>query len=195
MNKIKGDKYELQIKNHIINNLNKEAYLWYQTPETILINSGIIGSHNENRLKRKSDKENPLIDTGVDIVQVDDNNLCSLVQCKNGYKKGITFNDLAGFMCWMSGLTNLFGYVYYTNKLSTNIKSLPNPNERIKYIKQAYIEEEVIEEKKEIKPYDYQLDAVEQFKNKFTNRGILSLPCGAACIHFVMQNEFMTTWI
>ena len=52
MNKIKGDNYEIQIKNYIINELNKNAYLWHETPETILINSGIIGSHNEHRLKR-----------------------------------------------------------------------------------------------------------------------------------------------
>jgi len=41
MNKIKGDKYEIQIKNYIINELNKKAFLWHETPETILINSGI----------------------------------------------------------------------------------------------------------------------------------------------------------
>ena len=53
MNKIKGDNYEIQIKNYIINELNKNAYLWHETPETILSNSGIIGTHNE-RAKYKS---------------------------------------------------------------------------------------------------------------------------------------------
>ena len=67
-----------KIKNYIINELNKNAYLWHETPETILINSGIIGSHNEHRLKRIENKENSLIDTGIDIIQVEDNNLCSL---------------------------------------------------------------------------------------------------------------------
>ena len=178
MNKQKGDAYELQIKSYIINELNKKAYLWHETPETILINCGIIGSHNEHRLRRISNKENSLIDTGIDIIQIENNNTCSLVQCKNGYKSGLTFNDLSGFMCWMSGLINLNGYVYYTNKLSDNIKCLPNPNERIKYIKQKYIKEEIIEIKNEIKPFDYQLKAKEEFDNKFINRGILSLPCG-----------------
>ena len=178
MNYIKGYNYELQIKYYIINQLNKKAYLWHETPETILINSGIIGSHNEHRLKRIFNKQNPLSDTGIDIIQIEDNNLCSLVQCKNGYKKGLTFTDLAGFMCWMSSLINLEGYVYYTNKLSTNIKCLPNPNNRIKYIKQIYNENIKLEENKIIKPYNYQLDAVNNFNNNFTNRGILSLPCG-----------------
>ena len=54
--------------------------------ENILINNNIIGSHNEHRLNRK----NKLIDTGVDIIQLEDNYICSLVQCKNGYSKGIT---------------------------------------------------------------------------------------------------------
>lgn len=118
MNKIKGDKYEIQIKNYIINELNKNAYLWNEPPETILINSGIIGSHNEHRLRRIENKENSLIDTGIDVIQIEDNNLYSLIQCKNGYKNGLTFNDLSGFIYWMAGLINLTGYVYYTNKLS-----------------------------------------------------------------------------
>ena len=39
MNKIKGDKYEIQIRDYIINNLNKPAYLWKDTPEIILKDS------------------------------------------------------------------------------------------------------------------------------------------------------------
>ena len=178
MNKLKGDNYELQIKNYIINELNKKAYLWHETPEDILIKFGIIGSHNEHRLRRKTNKENNLVDTGIDIIQIDDENKCSLVQCKNGYNNGLSMNDLSGFMCWMSSLSNLNGYVYYTNKLSRNIKELPYTN-RITYIKKKYIEEQnIIIESNIIKPYDYQLKALKKFKKKFTNRGILSLPCG-----------------
>jgi predicted helicase len=177
MNKLKGDKYELQIKNYIINELNKNAYLWHETPETILINSGIIGSHNDHRLRRIENKENSLIDTGIDVIQIEDNNLCSLVQCKNGYKSGVTMNNLAGFMCWIATLDKLTGYIYYTNKLSENVKCLP-PNKRIIYVKQKYTEDIIIEEITEFKPYDYQLKAKEEFDNNFTNRGILSLPCG-----------------
>jgi superfamily II DNA or RNA helicase len=190
MNKVKGDKYELQIKNYIINQLNKEAFLWSETPETLLINYGIIGSHNQHRLRRIESKENNLIDTGIDIIQIEEN-LCSLVQCKNGYKNGITINDLAGFMCWMSGLTNLTGYVYYTNKLSTNVKELPNPTQRIKYIKQKYNENTEIQEVK-FTPYNYQLKAQEEFNNNFINRGILSLPCGTGktLICYLCANKY-----
>ena len=173
-NIIKGYNYELYIKFYIINNLNKLAYLWSEVPENILINNNIIGSHNQHRLNRK----NKLIDTGVDIIQLEDNYICSLVQCKNGYNKGITMENLAGFMCWMSSLDKLNGYVYYTNKLSQNIKCLPK-NNRIHYIKLPFLEEKVIKENI-IKPYDYQLEAVDKciqyFKN--SNQGILSLPCG-----------------
>lgn len=73
MNKIKGDNYEIQIRNYIINTLGKPAYLWHHTPETILINNGIIGSHNDHRLKRKDNKENSLQDTGIDIIQIEEN--------------------------------------------------------------------------------------------------------------------------
>jgi superfamily II DNA or RNA helicase len=192
MNKIKGDNYEIQIKNYIINELNKHAFLWHETPETILINSGIIGSHNEHRLRRIENKENSLIDTGIDVIQIEDNNLCSLVQCKNGYKNGLTFNDLSGFFGWMNGLINLTGYVYYTNKLSENIKCLPNPNKRIKYIKQKYNKDIIEIVINEFNPYDYQLKAKEEFNNKFKKRGILSLPCGTGktLISYLCSNNY-----
>jgi predicted helicase len=173
-NKEKGDNYELQIKKYIINDDNIQAYLWYETPETILIDHGIIGSHNQHRLTRINNKENPLIDTRVDIIQLD-NDKCSLVQCKNGYKKEITMNDLAGFMCWTSLLDQLDAYIYYTTKLSTNIRELP-VNKRINYIKQPYIINEVVDKNIKIIPYDYQLEAVKLFED--FNRGILSMPCG-----------------
>jgi len=123
-NQEKGYNYEIQIRDYIINKLNKPAYLWSDTPETILINCGIIGSHNHHRLSRINKvyplKKNGLIDTGVDIIQIESEK-CSLVQCKNGYKKGLTINDLAGFYAWMASMSNVKGYVYYTDKLSTNL--------------------------------------------------------------------------
>ena len=177
-NNIKGYLYEVQIRDYIINELNKQAFLWSDTPETLLLEHKIIGSHNEARLKRK---ENSLIDTDVDIIQVDYNKL-SFVQCKNGYKKGIIIEDLAGFSIMTLTYQNFInkGYVYYTNKLSKNILSLPQTN-IIEFIKQPFIEpindsfNETI-----IKPYDYQLEAVNKFNEYYINndRGILSLPCG-----------------
>lgn len=35
-NKEKGDLYEIQIRDYIINELKNPAYLWQDTPETIL---------------------------------------------------------------------------------------------------------------------------------------------------------------
>jgi hypothetical protein len=143
----KGYLYELQIRDYIINSLNKKAYLWKHTPETILINNGIIGSHNENRIKRKENGINPLQDTGIDIIFLENDIKCALVQCKNGYMKGITMENLAGFMCWMATLDKLNGYVYYTDKLSINVKTLPI-NKRIQFIKQPYIETKIITDMK-----------------------------------------------
>ena len=174
-NQIKGYNYEIQIRDYIITELNKQAYLWSHTPESILIDYNIIGCHNDARLKRKENKENPLIDTGVDIIQVENDSL-SLVQCKNGYKNGVTINDLAGFNFWMAN-TNFRGYVYYTNKLSNNILYAPK-SERIEYILKPYIKpiipsNEIIK----ITPYQYQIDASNKIDESFY-RGILTLPCG-----------------
>jgi len=179
-NQDKGYLYEIQIRDYIINELKFPAYLWKDTPETILLQNNIIGSHNHNRLKRIENKTNPLRDTGIDVIQVE-NDKCSLVQCKNGYKKGVKMEDLAGFMCWISTLDTLKGYVYYTDKLSQNILSLPK-NKRIEYIKHPFIQN-IIEENnvlEKYEPYDYQEIAVNKFTEHFkiSNRGILSMPCG-----------------
>jgi superfamily II DNA or RNA helicase len=120
------------------------------------------------------------MDTGIDIIQVNGDETFSLIQCKNGYKNGITMHDLSGFMCWMTVLDKLNGYVYYTDKISNNLKYLPE-NKRLEFIKYKYEDkkEEIINEKIII-PYDYQIEA----KNKITeylknnNRCILNLPCG-----------------
>ena len=146
-NQLKGAAYENQILELL--RRDKPAYLWKYAPETILIENGIIGSHNTARLKRKAElcdssentQENPLEnllrDTGVDLIVMETETECSLVQCKNGYKNGITMHDLAGFMCWMATMNNKLGYVYYTDKLSLNIRALPSQN-RIKYIREPF---------------------------------------------------------
>ena len=42
----------MQIKDYIINQLNKQAFLWSGTHETLLLKHQIIGSHNKARLKK-----------------------------------------------------------------------------------------------------------------------------------------------
>ena len=179
-NQDKGYLYEIQIRDYIINELKNPAYLWNDTPETILLQHNIIGSHNINRLRRIENKINPLQDTGIDIIQIENDN-CSLVQCKNGYKKGLRMEDLAGFNAWMNALDTLKGYVYYTDKLSINILSLP-PNKRIEYVKKSFEQHnsQEINVLEEYKPYVYQQIAVSKFTEYFrdNNRGILSMPCG-----------------
>ena len=190
-NYTKGYQYEKQVKNYIINHLHKEAYLWSETPETILIENSIIGSHNDLRLKRKEDKLNPLRDTGIDIIQLDnENNKISFVQCKNGYSKGLRMDDLAGFSLMTLHHYESINkaYVYYTNKLSCNITMLPS-NNKIEYIKKNFEHDNnsntnanIISNAniKKIKPFDYQIEAknkiIEHYKTN--SRGILSLPCG-----------------
>jgi len=185
----KGYLYEKQIKDYIINHLDKPAYLWAETPETILIEAGIIGTHNELRLRRKENKLNPLRDTGVDVIQIENDNKISFIQCKNGYLHGLRMEDLAGFSLMALHHYGKIhkGYVYYTDKLSYNITSLPS-NKKIEYIKKSFVlDNEDITKNKNIlikqniiKPFDYQLEAknkiIEYFKTN--KRGILSLPCG-----------------
>ena len=191
----KGYKYEVFVKNYIINNLNKEAYLWKDIPEKILIDSGLIHSQNENRLKRKEKliDNNPLIDVGIDILQKDEDNF-TFVQCKNGYKSGLIIEDLAGFYMQMFNHINVNGSVYYTSKLSRNITENAI-NNRIQYIKLLMNETETKEEvKTEIKPHDYQIEASNKIINHLddNNRAILSMPCGCGKTYtsYLIANKY-----
>ena len=107
-------------------------------------------------------KKNTLNNTFIPI----DNNKLSFVQCKNGYKKGLNIEDLAGFSIMTLTYQNFInkGYVYYTNKLSKNILSLPQCN-MIEFIKHPFNESvnESINESV-IEPYDYQLEAIKKVK-------------------------------
>ncbi len=191
MNKIKGDRYEIFIRNHINESSGATSYLWSHTPENILIDAGILGSHNECRLLRKA----PIRDTGIDIVQVNEDGSISFVQCKSGYAEhGVRISDLAGFNAWMTVLDKAKGFVYYTDKLSQNIRLLPK-NERIVYIKKPIDEVDVIEENKfdEIK-LEYQIKAknlaIEYFKEN--QKGIISMPCGTGktYISYLISKEY-----
>lgn len=203
-NNVKGYLYELQIKNHILNNLKKEAFLWNDVPENLLIDNGIIASHNENRIRRKNNKINNLSDTGVDIVFIDDNNKLSFVQCKNGYSNGITFKDLSGISLWTIAYYNLINksYVYYTDKISNNLTLFPfGDSNKFIFVKQPFCNDfennsntDSLSDTNSISdsntitntnskkfiPLDYQLDAKKAFDEYYKNnsRGILSMPCG-----------------
>ena len=71
---IKGFEYEKYIETYIRTTHNKDAYIWKHIPEKYLIESGLVHTHNQHRMNRKTKKEtgeNFLIDVGVDIMQID----------------------------------------------------------------------------------------------------------------------------
>jgi len=69
-NQEKGLLYERFIKNYIISYLNKNAYLWNECPENILIENKLIQSHNHMRLLRKEGHLHSYKDIGIDIIQI-----------------------------------------------------------------------------------------------------------------------------
>ena len=204
----KGIYYEKFIKSYLQSqNLHKRIFLWNEIPEQVLIDYGFISSHNCARLKRKEKYENPLMDTGIDLIQIDDNNIITVIQCKNGYEKGLRIDDLSGFSFWIHHLEyyknnddpnmNYNYVVYYTSTLSNPLKSFrtkinyiklepppqPKQEELCEELKTYYIKNTVILDCNKIIlnnyiPYNYQLEAVNAFNNLFINRGILNLPCG-----------------
>ena len=72
--------------NYIKTVLCKEAYLWSETPEHILVKYKILRPDCGYNVKSKS-KDKTITDTGIDIIQIDSETECTLIQCKNGIKK------------------------------------------------------------------------------------------------------------
>ncbi len=201
----KGLQYEKYVKSFIIQNLGKNAYLWNECPENVLIKNGLISSHNHLRLLRKDMKEGHLHshkDIGIDIIQIenviDDIETCSIVQCKNGYNKGLCIDHIAGIMARVAFLRDINSFIYYTSHLSKNIHNIMNNSKYVVYTDHKNLSKLEYQNKihfvqlpyetkftsdipcNTVVPYKYQLDAVSAFKKYFQdkNRGILSLPCG-----------------
>ena len=186
-NKEIGDIYEKYICNYLNNLPNTQAFLWYDISEKNLLDSGLIHNLNDHRIDKVNYKKhpryniNPLRDIGIDILQITDNKYI-FVQCKNGYNQGLKIKDLAGFYMVMANIFDKNGIVYYTSKLSINIRENAI-NKRIQYIKKQLIENNIIQiPKKKYELYEYQKKALDSlvyhFKNVNNNRGILNLPCG-----------------
>ena len=210
-NQEKGLQYEKYIKDFIIKQLGVNAFLWNECPENILIYNNLIHSHNDMRLLRKEYKEGHLHnhkDIGIDIIQLDNNAKCSIVQCKNGYNSGLCIDDIAGIMFRTALRRDIDTYIYYTSCLSRNLRNTAklspyvinidysiekdklkllevDANNKIYFVKlpceDSNISNSIDEEIKcVITPYSYQTDAVHKFKEYYlsNNRGILAIPCG-----------------
>jgi len=217
-NQDKGLLYEKYVKNFIIQQLGKNAYLWNECPENILIANNLIHSHNDMRLLRKDVKEGYLHnhkDIGIDIVQLH-NDECSIVQCKNGYNNGLCVDDISGIMMRCAFIRDVNTFIYYTNCLSRNIRYTANISpyvvnidcstkidkllevyeNKIYFVKLPYENKiNTIEDiRVEIVPYSYQTEAVATFKEHYqtNNRGILSLPCGCGKTYtsYLISNDY-----
>ena len=91
--------------------------------DSLLISENLIKSPEHNKNIRKAIKEGTLHnhkDIGIDIIQIE-NDKCSIVQCKNGYNKGLCVDDIAGIMMRSAFIRNVNTFIYYTNCLSRNI--------------------------------------------------------------------------
>lgn len=196
-NKTKGDLYEFFI-NTYINALDstKNSYLWKDVPEFILYQANLITCYNEHRLKRKSDKVNPLQDIGLDIITINNNNEIIFVQCKN-YTGVVKLACLSGFFMMMANHTDKMGYVYYSNKITKKVQE-NIPNRIILEHKPMILSQ--INRSDEIKLYDYQKNIVELYNKYYekNNRAIMSLPCGTgktlmSC--FISKKEYIVIFI
>ncbi len=182
----KGTLYEIFINNYLNESTENQSWLWKFIPLTELRKANILNNFNEYRLLRKSLKENEtnsLPDLGTDLLLKRDEKYI-LIQCKNFDEKNtVNYEHLAGFYIFMLHY-RLPGKLFYTSKLSKNLRELP-PNENIEYIKKEFQNKPLAIKEKEYtnlidNAYDYQIEAYEKITTTFTdkNRAILQLPCG-----------------
>jgi superfamily II DNA or RNA helicase len=173
-NQEKGLNYEIFIKNYLEEDSQNQAWLWKDIPEFNLKDAGLLDDWNLYRYVRKENKINGLPDLGTDIL-LKSNNTYKLIQCKNyGPKNYVNISDLAGFYGMMVHFKK-DGILYYTSKLSHNLKSFKPVNE-VQFIRKEFILEKNNNTKSIKEPYDYQIDAYEKLKD--SNRAILNFPCG-----------------
>ena len=178
-NIIKGTEYEIYI-NNFLNSLElvKKSYLWKDVPEYILFDYNFITSYNDNRLLRKTDNINKLEDIGTDIIYINQDDECIIVQCKNYSKTNpIRIEDLSGFWYIMCDHSDKIGEIYYTNKICKKI--LNKDMKRIKLIKKEMINK-IVSKQELFILYNYQKEAIELGNNYYENNssGIISQPCG-----------------
>jgi len=148
INNIKGLAYEKYVYNYLYTIYDiKEAYLWKNVPEYLLIETGIILENDKKIKKRYSyrfSNHNILLDTGIDIICKLTDNTILLVQCK-AYSSIVSQRHLSGFYrtlldCLLLSKNNkkkIIGLIVHTSSLSEIITT--SYSYTSKYIQSIYI--------------------------------------------------------
>jgi len=180
MNKLKdGKEYEDYIQN-IIKDKYKKCYLWDNIPSSIL----------ETRFYKDT---KICDDIGCDIIGINHDDSIDYIQCKNysttGQDNVINIGDLAGFYNFVAENNIAKPIVYYSGKLSLQIKCRQN---KIKYINLPMIKNNKI---LDLKPRDYQIEAYNNLKD--SSRSILSMPCGTGktFVSFLLSIDYKNVFI
>ena len=183
MNRLKdGKDYESYIHN-IIKDKYKFCYLWQDIPCNIL----------ETRFYKDT---NICDDIGCDIIGINHDNSIDYIQCKNYSTTGedniICINDLAGFYNFIAENNVINSIVYYSGKLSQQIKTRQN---KIRYINLPMIKNSNEISFLDFKPREYQIEAYNKLKD--INRSILSMPCGTGktYVSFLLSLDYKNIFI
>jgi superfamily II DNA or RNA helicase/uncharacterized protein YeaO (DUF488 family) len=185
LNKIKGDNYEIYIRDYMLTQefVNKHniqgVWLWKDVPQSILYEGGFINDFNEERLKRKSSNDNPLQDTGIDIIRINNNYEFTLIQCKD-YSGTIPLESFAGFFMHMFQHKDKCGAIYHTSKVSSKVIEVCYGNDKLHIVKKSMKVSPVTSIITQYKSYDYQEvvinKALQFYYDNFS--GFISMPCG-----------------
>lgn len=127
-NCIKGLEYEKYVLKELYRLYNvKEAFLWKNVPNALLIDAGILLEEPNKIIKKRYNNAitknyNILLDTGIDIICRLKNNTILLVQCK-AYSSKIYQKHLSGFYrtildsILINKKDNVIGLIAHTSSL------------------------------------------------------------------------------
>jgi len=170
--------YEKQVLKYLQSSyIDHQAFLWKDVPFKFIELLKL-----DNLISNRSilDDNNTAIDIGCDILMVDkeDDEDITIIQCKNYSEKNVCVKDLSGFFFILStSNAPIKGMIVSNTDLSNRIIYRLNFTEKIKFVNLKY-GENVVDEETEmlLEPRSYQIDAFNKFKD--IDKGIMQMPCG-----------------
>ena len=174
-------------------NLEYHSYSWKNIPFKYIIKYVFDDLKKFNIDEIDNNDIINTFDIDCDIFMVNKNNDDDviIVQCKNYKNINVCIEDLSGFF-HLIALSHLLvkGLIVSNTNICNRIINKLSLIDKVQFLNIPYKEKIIIVKEDIIIPRDYQLEAVEKFKN--INKGILQLFCGMGKIYtsILIAKEF-----
>jgi hypothetical protein len=195
---IKETNLKFKFRKYLIINYSEfQSYLWKDIPFKYIVKYVFDDLKKYNIDEINNNDIISTVDIGCDIFMVNKNNDDDviIVQCKNYKDKNVCIDDLSGFFHLLA-LSHLpiKGLIVSNTNISNRIVNKLNLIDKVKFLNISYKEKIKLKQDKKniIITRDYQLEAVEKFKNIIPSTKIF---CTGVKNVFVYRHGSQTTMI